>query len=161
MAFLLFIILNTYITSPSISEIRKLYAMAATDENSFNKLKSLLEKESKRTAILDGYYGSTLMIEANYLVNPFSKLSAFNNGKTILEKAIKTEPNNIELRYLRFTIQSEAPGILNYDDNLKEDKKYILDNYKKITDKTLKNGIISYLKSSKQLTTNEKNSLNG
>lgn len=160
MTFLFIILLNTFIANPSISEVRKLYAVASTDETSFNKLKNLLEKETKRTAILDGYYGSTLMIEANYLVNPFSKLSAFNNGKTILEKAIKTDPNNVELRYLRFTIQSEAPSILNYNANLKEDKKIMLEKYKSLTDITLKKNISSYLLNSKDLTSTEKKIIN-
>lgn len=157
--FQIIFLLHFSVLSPSISEVRKLFLVAAENEVSFNKLKNLLEKETHRSALMEGYYGSTLMIEANYLANPISKLSAFNNGKTILEKAIKSAPNDVELRYLRFTIQSEAPAILNYNANLKEDKKLLLEKHKNITDKILKNNIVSFLKNSKVVTEAEKKTL--
>ena len=100
------------------------------------------------------------MLEANYLNNPISKLNYFNKGKDILEKSIKKDLENVELRYLRFTIQSKAPSILGYASDIKNDKKFLLKNWTNISDLSLKNNVISFLKNSDQLTETEKKQLN-
>lgn len=144
----------------TLSSLRKLYSEAAVKKESFDAFKTLLNKSTENTALLNGYRGCALMIEANYVVNPITKLNYFNKGKEILEKAIKEDTENVELRYLRFTIQSKAPGILGYSSNLKSDKEFLLKKIKTITDVTLKNNVISFLKSSDELTETEKKKLN-
>ena len=54
-----------------------------------------------------------------------SKLSYFNEGKEALEQAIKKYPNNSSLRSVRLAVQSRAPGILNYDQNMEEDSIFL------------------------------------
>jgi hypothetical protein len=146
--------------SKTLVSLRKLYSEAATKKESFKEFKSILEKNTDNTAILNGYRGCSLMLEANYLNNPISKLNYFNKGKDILEKSIKSDSENIELRYLRFTIQSNAPSILGYTSDIKSDKKFLLKNWNNISDLTLKNNVISFLKNSDQLTDTEKKQLN-
>lgn len=148
------------IDSKTISTLRKLYLDAAVKKESFDQLKSVLDKTTDNDPVLNGYRGCTLMIEANYLLNPISKLNYFNKGKEILEKAIKVNDDNIELRYLRFTIQSECPSILGYSDDLKLDKEFLLKKTKSLTDVALKKNIISFLKNSDKLTKAEKMKLN-
>lgn len=146
--------------SKTLVAIRKLYSEAATKKESFKEFKSILEKNTDNTTTLNGYRGCSLMIEANYLNNPISKLNYFNKGKEILEKSINKDSENVELRFLRFTIQSKAPSILGYSSEIKNDKKFLLKNWTKISDLTLKNNVILFLKNSDQLTETEKKQLN-
>ena len=44
----------------------------------------------------------------------------------MIERVIAKYPDDIELRFLRLTIQNNAPSFLNYSDNTKEDKDKII-----------------------------------
>ena len=61
--------------SKTLVAIRKLYSEAATKKESFKEFKSILEKNTDNTTTLNGYRGCSLMLEANYLNNPISKLN--------------------------------------------------------------------------------------
>ena len=71
------------------------------------------------------YLGAYQTIWANHVINPFSKLSTFNKGKKNLQKAVSLDGDNVEIRFLRYSIQKNAPKFLGYSDNLTEDKKFI------------------------------------
>ena len=77
----------------------------------------------------------------------------------MLEKAIASEKNDIELRFLRFTAQTNMPFFLGYSANIESDKEFILYSFPKIKDKELKNFMIPVLRKSKYLTDHEKQQL--
>ena len=79
--------------------------------------------KSNVTAIV-GYKGVCSMMMAQYVYNPFTKLSYFKSGKKILETSIKIE-KNVENIYLRLIVQLHAPSFLGYNKKIKSDKKYI------------------------------------
>ncbi len=56
----------------------------------------------------------------------FRKLEYFSRGKKNLEEAVAAEPQNPEIRFLRFATQSQAPNFLEYD-NTRDDKVLILE----------------------------------
>ena len=43
----------------------------------------------------------------------------------MLEKAISSDPNNLELRFLRYCVQINTPKFLNYNEDLKSDSLFI------------------------------------
>lgn len=88
------------------------------------ELKKSDDKKSK------GYYGAYQMIQAKHLFSPFAKLKSFNSGKIKLEQAIKSLPQDVELRYLRFAIQTSIPKMLNYSANIAKDKEFMLSKIK-------------------------------
>ena len=99
------------------------------------------------------------MIMAKHVRNPISKMTWFNKGKKMLEAAIKADEKDVELRCLRFGIQSNVPSFLNYKENINKDKKFILQSYPHVIDPTLKKNIISYMTQWGDLTTKEKEML--
>ena len=99
------------------------------------------------------------MMMAKYVVSPINKLSKFNEGKNLLEKCIEKDNKNVELHFLRFTVQSNAPKFLGYNSSLLLDKNFILNALASINDKQLKNIVITFLKSSSYLTNTEKQKL--
>lgn len=88
----------------------------------FNESKNI-SKSSK--PILIGYRGMSEFMMSKYAGNVFSKLSHFSEGKDYLEHAIKMDPLNAELIFLRFSIQTNIPSFLGYNDNIDSDKKIL------------------------------------
>ena len=83
------------------------------------------------------YYGAFQTIMANHLKNPFDKLETFKKGKANIEAAVQKDPSNIEIRFIRYSIQRKAPGFLNYNSKLSTDKKFLLEYKHKVESKTL------------------------
>ena len=122
----------------SVNELRANYPKSISSKETCKKMIDDLSKE-KLNVVEKGYYGAYLAIWANHVWNPMDKLSTFKKGKTELENAIKEDPNNVELRFLRLSIQSNIPGILNYKQNIKSDLAFIKDHKNEIKSNQLLN----------------------
>ena len=72
-----------------------------------------------------GYLAVAYMMKSNHANLPWTKLNYFYKGKKLLEKAIKEEPERVELRFFRYEIQVKIPKGLRYN-NIEEDKKMLL-----------------------------------
>lgn len=157
--YLLLILSTTLNEQQKISEVRSYYLKAAEEEAAAQKLVNLTKDGSSKDPLLFGYKGAGHMMMAKHVGNPFKKLSHFNKGKDIFSEAIAAAPNNVEIRFLRFSVQAEAPGFLNYKQNLEEDKKILLAQTADLKDAELKKIIFDYLNSSKELSSAEKEKL--
>lgn len=135
-------------------KIRNLYEQAAIKEDAQLKLNKLL-LEKPLSSLSAGYKGANLMVSAKYTFNPIRKLSRFNRGKDLMEQALKNDPKSFELRYIRFTIQTNLPGFLGYSANVNMDKEFLISKLGSIADVDLKNRVIAYLISSKKCNESE------
>lgn len=152
--------LSANCASPSIIEVRDLYKKATNDEATCEKLLQLLTPYSeKNNALLAGYKACATMVMAKHVFNPATKMSRFSQGSQMLEKCIVADKNNIELRFLRFAVQTKAPSFLNYNNAITEDKKLILSSLGQLTDAHLKQTIVSFMKDSDEVTSSEKKSI--
>ena len=165
MRFLLLIITCFIFTSgsannPSIKEVRNLYQKAAKEEILCkNLIVNLQGYNETNNTTLAAYRACATMMMAKYVSNPISKLSKFNEGKSLLEKCIEKDGKNVELHFLRFTVQSNAPKFLGYNSSLLLDKNFLLNALPTVNDKQLKNIVTTFLKSSNYLTNTEKQQL--
>jgi hypothetical protein len=124
-------------------------ALSSGQEQVIDGVLSKLETE-KASARVNAYKGALTMKKAGFVKGVGSKLKTFKKGAQLLEEEIKGNPTNAEFRFLRLTIQEHAPGILNYDKELDEDKRAIVSGYSKL-DAGLKEVISDYAKDSKVL----------
>lgn len=138
------IIIACNVYSQDVQALRKLYAASPKNEAACKELVSRASTFSK-IPLYEGYYGSGYMMMANHYYNPYKKLKSFIEGKDILEHAIKLEPNSIELIFLRYSIQANAPSFLGYNKNLQSDKNKLKQSLPGMQDVDLKNRIQSYL----------------
>lgn len=145
--------------SVDINEVRTLYQKAATSENACRAMVELLSEFDEKNPLFLGYKASGTMMMAKYVINPFSKMSYFRKGKNMLEKAIEMDESCLELRFLRFTAQTNIPSFLGYHDWIENDKAFILKGFTSVTDIKLKQFVFPMLWESKYLNTEEKNSL--
>lgn len=133
-------------------ELRKKFYLSVSDGTAAKIfLSELSSKGSNQLPLLNGYKAAMLMVMANHVYNPYSKLRYFLDGKKELEKAILLDPNNIELRFIRFSIQTNVPSFLGYADNKEEDRDYMLQhihllNTESSADQQLKKYIVQYLR---------------
>lgn len=77
----------------------------------------------------------------------------------MVEFAVASEPNNIEIRMIRLSIQEKAPKIVNYNKNKKEDKDFLVNHYKEQSG-NLKTYIKNFMLQSKSFSTAEKQTIN-
>ncbi|MFD0941517.1 hypothetical protein [Pedobacter boryungensis] len=155
---LLFLVMGNWIhkDAPELSTLRKLYYRAAVESAASVSLsKELKSVQLDAEPILVCYKGAAYMMEAKYAFNPISKLSRFSKGKNAIEHAIAREPSNMEMRFIRFSIQTNLPGFLGYHTNISSDKQKLLAGVGNLKDKTLKDNITAYLIASKKCTSEE------
>jgi hypothetical protein len=133
--------------SPEIEDVRVLFHKAESSQKVCVELIEFLEPyNDKNNALFLGYRGGANMLMAKHLINPFSKLSYFKKGRLMLEKAIQFDQKNVELRFLRYTIQTNVPSFLNYNDNKEIDRVFLLQSLNRLNDQKLKTIISAYLK---------------
>lgn len=136
---------DCYAQSDFKQKVRSLYQKAATEEQACEKLiKMLKSNDATENPLLLGYKGSATMMMANHVFSPFTKFSYFEKGKKMLEKAVEADNENVELRFLRYAAQKNAPSFLGYDNHIVSDKRFILQSSSRIDD-TLKELISSQL----------------
>lgn len=111
---------------PGISEVRELFYNGWTGECGASDLYNQLYELDLKDPVLIAYKGAAEMTLANCVGNPWKKYQYFKSGKSELEAAINQDPDNFEIRYLRFAVQINLPGILNYN-NIEEDKQFLIE----------------------------------
>lgn len=124
--------------------IRTNYSKTVKNKELCKNLIDALEN-SENSAVMTAYLGGLQAIWANHVNNPISKLNTFTKGKKNIELALKKDSNNIEIRYIRLSIQKNSPTILGYQSAIKMDEEFIEKNKAKVTSYTLKNNIDSLL----------------
>jgi hypothetical protein len=107
-----------------LEKIRINYEKAVSDKKI---CQAMIEKLSTSTedAIHIAYLGAFQTIWAKHVVNPISKLSTFKKGKRNIEEAVKSKPDNVEIRFVRLSVQANCPSFLGYSGKINEDKKMV------------------------------------
>ena len=141
-----------------LSSVREQYSEATKSQKSAEDFYNLVANASKDNKVMQAYKGAAIALKAKFAKDRKAKKSLFIDGVKLIENAIKSEPNNIELRLIRLSIQENTPKILNYKSNINEDKKLILTNFGK-QNQSLKEHIASFVKQSSVFSEIEKKSI--
>ena len=138
--------LKSQASDTSLIEIREIFYQATQSSEAADLLNTILtDNVISKDITLQGYKGISLMLLAKYTLNPYKKLYYFNQGKIALDNAIREQVENIELRYLRYTVQLKAPQFLNYEYALSNDLNFIMEHLCEISDLDLKSRIEHFL----------------
>ncbi len=155
---LLSIIAFTFFAAvPDISTIRKSYSQAADNREItsklFKELKPITKKDHKT---LVAYKGAITAMMARFEDSNKEKKEYFKEGTNWIEYAVKMDPDNIEIRCIRLSIQENSPKILHYRDNIDEDLAYISKNYESTTNQEIKAFVRGYSLQCKSFDANQK-----
>ena len=145
-ATIFFLFVFNFCVSQELKELRVDYPKANLDEAITNTLHvrlSSYSKEKNKTVV--AYRGAVATLKAKFASGFKNKKTFFKEGVELLEFAVSSEPNNIEIRCLRLGVQENSPRIVGYKDNIEEDKQFILDHYKSNTDTEVKNFVKGYI----------------
>ncbi|WP_166921469.1 hypothetical protein [Flavobacterium poyangense] len=120
----------SFIGNPDLAAIRKLYPdVNKSEANAKSFVEKLSGVSNNDDKILVAYKAAAILLDSKFEKKLKEKMNRFKEGAKLLESTIASEPNNIEIRMIRLSIQENVPGITGYKKNIKEDKKYITTHY--------------------------------
>lgn len=129
-AILLFVLisLNGFSQGVSLSDARARYFSMDEDHNAALNLNNLMKEERQTLVpVMLAYRGASSAASAGTVSGVNNKFNYFKLGKADLEQAVRLDPKNPEIRFLRLATQTNTPGFLFYKDNIAEDKKIVLE----------------------------------
>jgi hypothetical protein len=148
---------SLYANDVDIMVIRKLFYTGTIGKKQaeifINKMETL---KNSTDPVINSYYGMALLLEAKHGLNPYTKLNNFKKGREILDNAVTKASQNVEIRFLRFSVQTNAPFFLNYNRNISADKAVILEGWPKLKDADLKSRIKIFMLNSSNCTNAER-----
>ncbi|MCS7018211.1 MAG: hypothetical protein RMJ87_03685 [Cytophagales bacterium] len=81
--------------------------------------------EHRNNPLWIAYYGALQTLQARSIFNPLEKLQLTKRSQETLARAVALDPENPEIRFLRFSIQLGLPTYLNLSHHLAEDRRII------------------------------------
>lgn len=151
---LLFLVLPTGILKHDLSaqgfDRANFYSIMSTGKvKDVNEELSLVRASDIKEKL--AYEGVLLMRKAGLMKIPAEKLHYFKLGYIKLEGEISNNPDNVEYRFLRLTIQENAPHIVKYYHQIDADKAAVIKGYKNLSP-DVREAVREYSKTSKVLT---------
>lgn len=134
------------INAKDLQSLRQTYLASFKKEQVCDSVKTFLENKKELSNIENAYLGVFHMMKCRFTLNPISKISLFSIGRDLLEQSIKNDPENLEIRFLRYSIQKNIPKILLYSQHISTDEKFIFDKIALSKDKELNDYITSTIK---------------
>ena len=135
-----------YVFSQDVKHIRELYLTSYNNKSTCDSLSSYLNLFDKKDNTIDAYIGANNLLISKFSKNIVKKFKYFEEGKKLIEQAIKNDPKNIEIIFIRYLNQINSPWFLNYNQNLGEDRDFLIKNFNLINDQYFKNVIQKILK---------------
>lgn len=142
-----------------LPQIRKDFFAAITDEKAADKLYTELKAKNSSEPIVMAYYGSVHALRGKHAFNPYNKVAFLKGGTKTLNASVSKSPENLEIRYLRFSLEHYVPPFLGYSKHLEADRKKIIElsRQKKFgaMDKPLLRSLLVFMKESKRCSPQE------
>ena len=166
LAILLFFLLNIVASAQpaDLKDMRKKYAEAVKDVGKSEKFYNEMVSKKSDDALNLAYMGASEALMAKNVKSLPKKMSFLKSYESSFNRATTKDPENIEIRFLRFGINSNLPSFLKDKDNLESDKKIIIKNLNKSLSYSIinhfRNEIIKFLLDSKKCTAEEEKNLN-
>ncbi|WP_295767919.1 hypothetical protein [uncultured Mucilaginibacter sp.] len=148
---------------PEPQVIRKQLILALEKKSLTDSLYNILSAEKNKSALNICYLGVVQALKAKHAWNPYFKVKYLNDAEKTLQKAVTAQPDNIEIRFMRFSIEHNVPGFLGYNKHLVADREEMIKqlNRKHYTtaDESVVRTIIKFLIDSKRCTPHETETL--
>jgi len=139
---------------PDLKKLRKQLIIAIDNSKTTDSLYKALSAIKNRTGLIDGYIAALLACKAKHSWNPYLKLKYLNKAEALFNTAVNADPHNIEIRFLRFSVEHNVPGFLGYNKNREADAEDMITQLGKrnygTADKELTIAIIRFLLDSKR-----------
>lgn len=111
----------------SIDEVRELFYDCTLNSAHTPKLLALLESLPDKTPTLCAYEGATQAIHTKNLWNPFGKIAHVKKALISINIAVEADPENMEIRFLRFAVEFHIPDWLKSEPHDAVDATFLYD----------------------------------
>ncbi|SDE43028.1 hypothetical protein SAMN05216464_106108 [Mucilaginibacter pineti] len=153
---LLFVTQNLKAEEPNLKVLRKQMVIAIDNSKTTDSLFKSLTAIKQPTGIVNGFIGALQALKAKHAWNPYFKVKYLKNSEKTLKKAVADDPHNMEIRFMRFSIEHNVPGFMGFNKDLAADSEDIIIQLDKknygTADKELTIAIIKFLINSKRCT---------
>ncbi len=127
----LFILISVHSNAESVAgdEIRniKLAVHRAIESAAVtDSLYRVLKGGNNDNPLIIGYIGTLEALKAKHSWNPYNKIRYVSLSQKTMKKAVELDPNNLEIRFMRFSIQHYTPAFLGFSKDLEEDRRAIV-----------------------------------
>ena len=158
MKYLFIIFFVSFISNAQdLKKIRSEYPKAVQNVEITTQLEGELGKGNpSNKPVLLAYKGAVSTLKAKFAKARSDKKEFFKEGISLIESAVKADGSNIEIRYIRMSVQENSPRFLGYHKNIDEDKEFILKNYKTISSTELKELVKDFVLKSENFSETEK-----
>ena len=126
MILFLFPQVNSQSNEMSLTEIREGYFHSSFGKDKIAGFHGQLLKVKNRTPVLVGYHAAATAIMTRTTWNWFRKLDYLKESRKLFIQAVEKDPKNVEIRFLRITVEDRIPFYLGYSDHMDEDKEIIM-----------------------------------
>lgn len=141
---------------PDLKALRNKLTLAINDGRTTDSLYNVLNRIPQKTPITIAYLGVLDALKAKHSWNPYSKIRYLDASESAMQQALNQDPHNIEILFIRFSIQYNVPGFLGYGKNLIADREDLITQLRHknygTADKELTMGIIKFLIDCKRCT---------
>lgn len=103
------------------NELRNNFYKAVQNEEEAKRFITVLETKNTKNALDIAYLGATQAVMGKHAFNPYNKMKWVEKANITMSKAVSQDPNNLEIRFLRFSYQHYVPAFLGYSKNINED----------------------------------------
>ncbi|MDB5119425.1 MAG: hypothetical protein JWN56_643 [Sphingobacteriales bacterium] len=144
-------------TAPAteIIEIKKAVIKAVESSRITDSLYNKLHSQKGDNAMITAYVGLLEALKAKHAWNPYYKMKYVAMANSTMKEAVEASSQNMEIRFMRFSIQHYTPAFLGYSKNLDEDRKALVSHYRNKTlgnDTMLIKSIAKFIIDSKRCT---------
>ncbi len=107
------------------AQLRHHYERAAADKAAGETFYQLLADYHAQDALVLGYKAAAQAIRARD-ASMFNKLAYVQDAARTFAQAVALAPDNAEIRFLRFSVESNLPAFLGLSQHVDEDKAFLL-----------------------------------
>src|SRR5688500_18402559 len=102
---LLIVLFPMTIYANELPQIRKDFYLAIKNGTASGKFYNRLKAKISSDPTIMAYFGTSQAIRAKHAFNPYNKITYLKSGIKTLEKAVGKSPENLEIRFLRFSLE--------------------------------------------------------
>ena len=132
---------------------------AVDDVKLTESLLTKLNKLSDKTALVTAYIGTLEALKAKRAWNPYNKIKYVKVSMQTMQNAINMDKENMEIRFMRFSIQHYTPSFLGFSKDLILDRKAIVRHYQNenfgVADQALVKNVAKFMVESNRCTPEE------
>lgn len=116
---------------PDINTIKLALEIGVESSKTTDSIYKVLIAYKSADPLIIAFTGTAEALKAKHAWNPYNKLRFIMKASKTMRKAVDGDPNNVDIRFMRFSIQHFTPVFLGYSKELDEDRKFLVQSVSK------------------------------